>query len=235
MARYTLSEITERALVRADFPSLANVTFVTKAQLYQWVNSELAKLHDIIVNANEDYYLKETTFDLDPNQSSEDYGLPDDFLKAIRVFYRAGDRRYRMKRFMVHELDGFTINPVSTGTVELWYAPQHTELFRGDQEIDPSIAKGWEELVVLGVAIRCLQKENSAQQAMMLMQEQSAIEDRIKRTLGSRDLGEPHRIADKGGRFGTNNDLTFNEGRYLRYRIMGQNIKIFERIESAGA
>lgn len=229
----TLTQLKERALVRADFPALANVTFVTSGQLTDWVNMEGSKLHQLVINACEDYYLSTTTISL--VSGTEAYALPADFLKALKVFWNAGGRRYVIERFMLEEVDGFSYSPVAGGSVELWYAPEYTNLVNDSDELGAAVAPGWEDYVVLGVSYRCLMKEHNVEAAQLIKQEQLEMEQRILGALPGRDLGKANRIADITGRHRTVNDLLFNEGRAIRYRIMGNYIRFLERVENPGA
>lgn len=105
---------------------------------------------------------------------------------------------YRLKAFLFTGNDPVTLGDylevwpprLTESYVRVTYIPQYQT--GGDDPIYPGI-HGWEEYVVLSVAIRLLAKEQN--DTSDLRAERDRIERRIEAARGKRDVGAPERIA----------------------------------------
>lgn len=230
----TLGSIIRRGLVKADFPALAGGESgnLVRQDLVDFANESLSDIHYLLASSFEEYFLETIAFNID--SSAEVYALPDDFYKLRKMFFQSGSRRYEIGMYTLNELNGYSLNPVTSGTVEMWYIPEFTPLVDDGDQVSVAIPVQWEQLAVLGVAIKCLDSEESDSSALSMKFMQQSKE--IKENAHDRDAGEAHRISDSSGRYGlTQAAIIANEGRFFRYRLMGNNVRIMERVELRGA
>ena len=221
-SRMKLSEIRSLVISQADmtgssFPTDASTSDYTT--LDAWINSAVSELHDLLVDAYEDYFVKRFQFDL---TGAENYLLPDDFYKLRKVYNKDGNKRYRLRRFTMNDMDNYDETliyetavsnkallyrimgneiyflplPSGTGsaTIELWYIPQAVKLVDPDDEIHYSIPIGWEDFIINDVVARLLEKEESDPSTALARK--AAIKDRIALAAEERDSGEAHRVSD---------------------------------------
>lgn len=223
----TLGDLKTRVLDLAD---ATNSGFIVDGRLGEYINAELSELYDLLVNSFEDYFV---TIDqsITLAAGTESYNLPTDFYKALKVFLLSGGQRYRLARFNLEELDYqsplvdspavsnsdlryrimggkiyFHPKPGASGSIDLFYVPEFTNLASDVTTISFSVPVGWEDFVVYGAAARCMIKEESDPGAYLALK--GACRDRIINAAQNRDAGEPMRITDKYDRFGVR--------RYLR-------------------
>lgn len=137
MAAQTLLQLRTRALQRAD---MVNSQFVTTAEVTGLVNVALARLHDLLVTAYEDYYVTVATpFGLTVNKEAYDLvadcGIVD-FEKIICVFLTTGSgatlSRFKLRKFRTNEL-GRLNNPqlivLNLAPALLWYRCMGNKLY----------------------------------------------------------------------------------------------------------
>ena len=218
-----LSELKAIILDQAD---MTDSGFITDTRLTYWINAELSELHDLLVTSFEDYFLAKEIIPLAGD--TENYALPDDFYKAIKVFYVDGLNRYRLRRFMVEELDQFSNDyysaythnglnyvdlfyrivgnelyvaplPAGTGAIEFWYVPQFERLVDPNDTVHFQVPIGWEDFVICGVAARCLAKEES--DPTFFLGKKMEIKQRIIDAAEARDQGGENRVVDVYRRF----------------------------------
>lgn len=219
-----LSELKAIILDQAD---MTDSGFITDTRLTYWINAELSELHDLLVTSFEDYFLAKEKIPLVGD--TENYALPDDFYKAIKVFYMDGTNRYRLRRFMIEELDQYSSDyystytlpsamgeidlyyrivgnelylapvPIGGGHVDLWYVPQFERLVDPNDMVHFQVPIGWEDFVVCGVAARCLAKEES--DPTYFVMKKLEIKQRIIDAAEDRDEGGEDRIVDVYRRF----------------------------------
>jgi hypothetical protein len=83
----------------------------------------------------------------------------------------------------------------ATGVYQLWYIPIYTPLTSDSDTLNAFISNnGWEEYIVLDVAIKMLNKEES--QTSHLVKEKDLLVKRINSMAGDRDVDQPERISD---------------------------------------
>lgn len=219
----TLSGLATQALDLAD---LTSSTSPVTARVYEYVNSALSELHDLLVCSFEQYLMSRTTVTL--VSGTDYYSLPGDFLKSVKVYLLSNGDRYRLRRFELDEYEReedetglfavdnvdlryrilgsqiwFSPTPSAAGTVDLWYVPQFTPLTTSvpgtSDVIHVSVPVGWEEFVVLSAAAKLKIREESDASQLLMLKEQAR--QRIISAAGERDSGEPSRVSDTYGRW----------------------------------
>lgn len=198
-------------------------SFAVTDRVNDYINDGLAELHDILVEAHEEYFRSKQTINL--VSGTEEYSLPTDFYKSIALWYVTSDRRFRVDRYNLEQVDGYRSSPIHSGTVEHWYVP-HVTLMTDDADVvDDRIVPGWEDYVALHAAIRLLIREESDPSA--LMNERERLYQRIVNMAAPRDEGDPDSIADYYDRW-SNARLYRLDERYFRYRILDDKISFIE-------
>lgn len=151
------------------------------------------------------------------------FTLPSAFYKSLGVDFDAGGITYRLKPYSFQEravynspgmvasmitntlyhIQGESIKfipaPAVSGTATLWYVPEPVYFSAGStsatiESVAPQVAKGYEEYVVIDAAIKCLQKEESDVQVLLIQKQQQL--QRIEQAAGKRDAGESYAIGD---------------------------------------
>lgn len=210
----TLLELRTQSRQRAD---MENSEFVSDSELTNYINSSIAELHDIMVQAyGSDYYVSTDTFNT--ANGDESYDLPADLYKIMGVDISInGDDFISIKRFNFNERNRFTDNtawnlagipsiryrllgnqivfspvPDSANSVKLWYVPVATKLVDDADELDD--LNQFSEYVIVDAAIKMMQKEES--DVSVLMAEKQMLTKRITEAANNRDAGEPESISD---------------------------------------
>ena len=213
----TLANLITGVRRRAD---MVGSTFVSDAEVVDYINVAMAEIHDILVTKFEDYYVTSTTYEL---PGAGRFDLPSTFYKALGVDFDVGGINYRLKPYHFQEramynspgmvastitntlyhIQGsqikFIPNPTVSGTVTLHFVPEPTyfSATATDEEIvavAPQVAKGYEEYVIIDAAIKCLQKEESDVQVLLVQKQQQL--QRLEQVSGKRDAGESYSITD---------------------------------------
>lgn len=200
----TGNDILQAALLQAEMDDSNRVT--TDMGL-TWVNEGLAELHDLLVGAFEDYFIKEHSF----AASDLEQVLPDDFLKAVKVYDDSTGRP--LKRFTLNELRSSASSPAywpdlkyrlwggrikfnhaPPDSVTMYYIPQFTPLTNLAQRVVYSVPVSWVEFVIQDVTARALAAEESSFVFYEGRKEQ--IRNRIEVMAEDRDAGEEMAIQD---------------------------------------
>jgi len=218
MATFTESDLRSRARRRAD---MENSTFVTDAEIQDYLNSSIAELHDFMVKSYEDYFVSEQVYNVP--LATGGVNLPGDFYKALGVDYSSGGVTSTLRAFSfserniyntpvavidrlaqpMYKVEGSKLKLIptnsQTGTITLYYVPLPTQFSGTVTEIE-TIIPGYEEYVVVATAIRMLMKEES--DIGPLAAERQQLEARIIRALTPRDASGSFAIRDiRKGRF----------------------------------
>lgn len=98
--------------------------------------------------------------------------------------------------------------PTSAQVIRLHYVPVVTELLQ-DIDMMPFSISGWSELVIVDAAIKALIKEESYEQAQVLIMERSQILERIASIAANRDVGQANTISNTRARAGDQNFGSF--------------------------
>lgn len=216
---YTLAQLRAKARTRAD---MVNSTFVSDAEMNEFVNSALSELYDLLVTKYEDYF--KTSYDLALVAGQDTYQLsavvPNVYkLRGVDlILSSAPGNMLSLKKFEWTERDqyafaragGWTANgvrlrycfqgtsivfaPVPDGgsTVRIHYIPVLTQLAVDGDQIPAAIMPGWEEYIVLEAAIQALLKEES--DVGVLMGRKMDLRHRIEASAANRDAAEPYRM-----------------------------------------
>lgn len=218
MATFTESDLRTRARRRAD---MENSTFVSDAEIQDYLNSSISELHDFMVKSYEDYFVSEQTYNAPIATGGAN--LPDDFYKALGVDYNSGGITSTLRAYSfterniyntpyaaidrlaepMYKVEGSKIKLIPTnsqsGTITLYYVPLPTQFSSTVTEIE-TIIPGYEEYVVVATAIRMLMKEESDTRQLEL--EKNQLASRIIRALSPRDASGSFAIRDvRKGRF----------------------------------
>ena len=220
----TLSGLIYRAQSRAD---MLNANFVASGEWNAWANSSYSDLYDKISQADPERYLNEVTYTV----TSGSRTLPADFYKLLRVdlLYAgasAPTQFWTLRKFNLTEEDtlqgpGWTVTqgpacryrlragaivftppPTGSQSIRLLYLPAITPMRAATDALDG--VDGWEEMIVLDMAIAALLKEN-ATDVTPLMAERARWEQKITALSNERDVSFPETTIDvtrQGGPWG---------------------------------
>lgn len=225
----TGQQIWDQAL---DYFDDAGEGFVDTDQQLRHINTALSEIHELLAKAkNSDYFNSSTDITLVAGTAT--YALPADFYKLQGAFYVTGsgssERLWPLQRFQVQEIGGYRQSPLSGGTVRLWYVPTFTELTLIGGTIDTLVFPGWEDYASLQIACRLDIKEESMEQFQMVKAERDRKFALITSEVEPRDDFVVDSIADLSGRFESPaRRLVGQEERWIKYRIMGDNIRFVE-------
>jgi hypothetical protein len=216
----TLLSLRNQAKDRAD---MEDADFVEDSNWNIYANYALAELYDLIIDTDDTCVVKSATMPAVTGQSS--YALPGDFYKISRIYEKqADDKLLSMDSMSAHDLSqpylydeiwrstrgdsryryyleglNIEIKPVPSGVFDIFlkYIPQFTPLVNDASTVNYPIVAGWEEYVVVGMAMRALAKEGTPTQ--QLAAERSTYVERIRQMTSGKDRFSPRRIRDVYG------------------------------------
>jgi len=199
---------------------MENSTFVSDAELNEYINAAGSELYDILVTEYEDYFQSTTT--LTVSAGSETVALPTDFYKLLGLWVKVGTRRYEILKFMVGEIVDYDQDitipavsgervryriqgsdlyavpaPSSDLSIEFWYVPQYTVLSADGDVISYAFVPGWEEYIITDACIRMLQKEES--DTSVFERQKMQLAQRITLAGNKRDSANAQRVRDVYG------------------------------------
>lgn len=198
--------------------------FFSTAQKIDLLNGLYPELYDLLVTATENYYTSTSTFTI--SSASQAYDLPDDFYKIVSIDFNVGGLWTNVYPFQEGERNAaFNSTNLPAGPVRLRYvpAPPVFSVDALDDEIDG--VSGWDELVVLHLAIAMLQTEESPTSG--LERRLTKIEERITKASQNRDLSMPGRVTD------VLEVSPWSVRNTVRYRLYGSQIE-FISVEWVG-
>lgn len=102
----------------------------------------------------------------------------------------------------------FIPQPQASLYVQLWYVPMMQQMLLDTDMLMFSIS-GWSELVMTDAAIKALVKEESYDQAAVLIGEREGLLERIETTAANRDVGQPNTVSNTRSRCGDQNFGSF--------------------------
>ncbi len=105
----------------------------------------------------------------------------------VRHIFGRSVVRYRLRRNKL----SFVPKDKAPGNYQLWYIPRATELVNDSDSFDG--INGWEEYIIVDVAIKVLQKEESDVTVFAL--QKGELTKRIE-AMAERDNGSPEKITD---------------------------------------
>jgi hypothetical protein len=220
----TLGKIKARGLARAD---LQGSKFVSDDELTEYANAALAELFDILVQSFEDH-LDPVIFEITTQASVESYALPNDIYKIrkVRLVDAAGNHKAWLTRGNLEDMhsaqsyNGLAYSkaryfplgtklylsqiPTAGDVVQVWYLPRYEYIADDAHEIHYAVPVGWTEYVVLGIAMRCQDKEQTDTSGTL--NALSVQAERIKKAAANRDIGEADQVIDKSRRFADSED-----------------------------
>lgn len=216
MARtVTLTTLKNRCLQRAD---MVNTTFIDQTtELVDMINASVCELQDILIAAfGTDYYW--STYSITADGTNSRYSLNSDFYKLLGVDLIISTNDYiTLKPYMFSErnryktslartvydstniryhIEANSINFIPTPAANqqflLTYVPNAGTLSSGSDTVDG--INGWEEYVVIDVAIKMRQKEET--DTSDLERAKAMMLKRIQEMAEARDAGMAFRVTD---------------------------------------
>lgn len=212
-----LSTLRSRWRQRANLEGATSFIPAGTGEEDDMINESVAELYDVLRCCyGQDYYVK--TFAITTTAVTDTYALPTDFLSLLGVDVAFGQNIILTARpFMWNERNRYKWYPgwvysqpvfyrLQAGSIKfipapqggyaitLWYVPTPTPLVAPSDTFD-GIA-GWEEYVVLDVAIKALTKDGDLETAGALLGQKAAMRARIEAAAGARDVGAPERVQD---------------------------------------
>lgn len=205
MANVTLLELKTRSRQAAD---MEFSSFVQDSELVRYINASSQTLYDLLIQAyGSDYYVNNAPYEVTyTGQGSVD--LPSDFYQLVGVdanvsgqfspllpfnFAERNNENFPNKGFR-YRLQGnkmiFQKNGSTPSKIKIWYIPVMELLATDGDEIDGQ--NGFEELIVVDVAIKMLAKEESS--TTQLEQQRARLMERIETIKSSRDQAYPSQI-----------------------------------------
>lgn len=179
----------------ADMP---NSTFISDANLNEYINRGIAKLYGKLVSARgSDYYEKSATFTTVSGQQSYPMSAwtpaTTDFWQLLQVEITDGSFKRVLQPFMRKEHAKFSEYSVPAGfVITIYYVPFASRLTLDADAFDG--INGWEEWVIRDAVIEALNKEES--DVSVHKNRQAEIEHEITSLSTDRDAGWPERIVD---------------------------------------
>lgn len=206
----TLLQLKTRCRERSD---MEDSEFVSDSELLSYINASYAELYDILVSKFEDYYTISSLFTI---ASGNTQVLPTNFYKlrgldfkldannwinvskfnfAHRNILSRSTSRSRNRQAQYRVVgSNLMIEPESNapGDYRIWYTPVYTPLAADSDLVDG--LNGFEEYIVIDVAIKMLAKEESS--ATHLEREKDAMTKRIEVMSQNRDSDQPEKITE---------------------------------------
>lgn len=224
MAIATFGELASCALDYADHPK-DGMDEAEKKRFYHDLNDGISALWKLLIDSHQ-VFLHKVADPIQIVSGTEYYSLPTDFLRAMKVWYVVNDRRYKMRRYNVDEIDGYP-KPIMSGTVELWYAPRAPTFTDAHDPIPSSIPQEYITYAALHAAERILGLEED-ENIQWVQGERDRIQATLLNTAGERDEGDPQAIGDFYGRWDKSFIMRDFIMRELRYRIVGDKLHFVE-------
>ncbi len=222
MASVTLASVRTRIRQRTD-QEYSDSEFVTDAELAQLINTSFNELYGLLVRHS---LQRAESVQTVTATGAGSYALNSDFFALLGVFRVEGNSKIRLPRHdhrvrpstgtvgpaTTHRLVGMTcvFNPTPTsGTYEIVYVPVPATVEDDDDILDGVL--GWEEYIVVDVAIRVLMKEES--DVSDLQRERDRLYTRIVDEANHAEMTDGIVIANV-----RNLQTAFDEGDYIGAR-----------------
>lgn len=199
-----------------DRANMEKSTLITSDQWKEYVNKSKDALYDLLISAySDEYYVKTELFNLSSGVPA--YSLPLDFYKLITCSLKSGDQYLKLDKFSYqsrnrndyfpyrtsmfnvrysYRISGEEIiiepTPSSSDEIELVYIPVAVDLAADGDLLNGF--NGFEEYIILDVAIKALRKEES--DTAELERDLMRLIERLDRMADSRDIGSPAKITD---------------------------------------
>ena len=207
----TLVQLREMVRERSDQQSS---DFITGPELTGYINNSYGELYDILVSRFEDYFvLPPLAFSITTGNT---FPIPATLYKlrgvdvsidskwatvypfnfANRNKFNSTSRSILGRLGLNYRLVGNLLYLLpedrAAGQYQLWYTPRFTPLV-ADADILSDVLD-FEEYIIVDSAIKCVIKEESDPQALMLLKQ--GLKKRIEEMASNRDEGMPQKVAD---------------------------------------
>ena len=214
-----MSESVTLALLKTQVRETANMEnsqFVSDAELARYIDLSYARLYNMLIKADDNYYtIGPTEFTVPTGSNS--FALPTDFFKLMGIDCKFGSSWYPIKPFemaergrwvnanklayvglinIAYKIMGSNIifypQESVSGSYRYWYIPQRTPLVLDTDTMDG--LQGFQRFVVIDAAIKCSQKEEADCSA--LLEEKNEIIAEINSMARNSDMGYPKKVQD---------------------------------------
>ena len=208
MARtFTVLQIITRARERAD---MVNSTFITDSELKGYLSASYTELYDLLWQSGLIYFTPGTHTVV--SDGNENYALPSDYYGTIRVDRKSGDDYFPLEEYMIMERHKYenssgdaisyssqgsnlSLLPAPSGsTYRHMYIPAPADLTSAADGITIDGVSGWEEVIVVDMARKMRQKEES--DTRPLERDLARLKVRIEEMAQNRAWSTPRRITD---------------------------------------
>lgn len=194
-----IQDIITQAKYRAD---QENSTLCSESELLSYANHAYSSLYDLLIDSFDDFYAV-TSGDL---VADTDGGLilPDDFYKFVTFLNCGRVRKVSLKEYIArniisvayvnNSIYAIASNKVYTnsGSNKIVYVPRAKIIESLFDEIDG--VNGWEEYLILSIAIKMMRKEESDTRELQL--ELQEMKQRIAQKAMDRDISMGGIVAD---------------------------------------
>jgi hypothetical protein len=224
----TLAELRTEARQRAN---MENTQFVTDTEVDARINAALGELYDIIIEADESYYQRQTTFTLTSapptgtstatmpgTSTTNQINLPTDFYRMYGLDVTGSPQTIAVRKFNFAErnLVSFLAYKTLGNLLEVmpyqragnsyvfYYTPVPTYLVADTDTLD-AVMNPWWEFIAVSAAADLASKEESTDAHQMLMAKKGEIGARVAAMASARD-DEPDQIPDVTRRTGFRGD-----------------------------
>lgn len=210
----TLQQLQQDILLRAD---MVGTQRIGMPELTRYINQAITELYEQECLSSQDYYLSSWT--VNTTNGTDTYPLPADFFWLRGIDINLGGQQYfPARRFNWEERDAYKLQgtgwywdqpvwydlrgpnivvlPAPQGTYQLigWYYPTAPILAGPDDAFDS--VNGWDELIALSGAIKCLVREESWDAVDRLQGQYDRVMARVQSMAPKRNAGQPPRITD---------------------------------------
>lgn len=188
-----------------------NSPVFTREVLNSWINRSIARVYDLVWDAENDYYTDET--DLSTTAGSDSVLLPSDFKKLIGIARQDGGDYRRLHRMRQHEWirwEGqsgkpthyrlqrgnlrLAAKPDAVYALRMYYLPVAPTLTLDADTFDS--IDYFDELVIADVLLKCGVRDE--RQTGDLKDNVDRLEKQVRSRADGRDSGEPLYLADLG-------------------------------------
>lgn len=206
-------EVTVGALITRirDVADLVNDGNITDAEMIRYISASYTWLYDILVSKGLHYF--ESTDTTVADGINTQFALPDDFYAALAVHFQYETNRWRsLPEHMLQEVaaldhrdsaEAYSYRvvggnlellprPASGKTYRLLYVPAPADLDAAGDAVDG--VSGWEELIVIDVAITCRIKQET--QVIDLERRLARMLARVEEAAEHRSLSSTRRVTD---------------------------------------
>jgi len=183
---------------------MQNSRFVDDTEIDSWVNDAIGELYDLLLQANDDYWLATDDFTITSGNTEP---LPTDLYLVKGVDLVNGSVSTSLSTFTFRErndVSRLSYRPIGSNlelrpaqsalgrSFRLYYVRTAPLLSDASQTLDAAL-EPWKEFLVVSAAIQCRAKQES--DVSLLVRQRDDLLGRIS-SAAERDIGEPEHVTD---------------------------------------